>query len=344
MNDEQRPKKILIVDDNPMNNALLEGILAPCGFDIESAESGREALDKAIDGSPDLILLDVMMPVMDGYEVCRLIRANSDLPYISIIFITASELEQKDIIKGLNAGGDDYICKPFDEEELLSRIRACLRIKLLYDQMSRIKAELARYVSKSTMRLVESMTSGQATTANRTTEVTVLFSDMRGFAQLSQDMDPEAVFRMLNRNLSIQIELIEKYNGVIDKLNGDEVMVVFEGPGKETQALQCARAIVAELSTIRLQPGDRWTNVGIGINSGPVFWGALGTVDFKDFTVIGNTVNIAARLCGLADRYQILFTDATLQTVDANQFQFHSIGHKNLKGMNAPVEVYALDV
>jgi adenylate cyclase len=344
MSGEPAPGKILIVDDNPMNNDLLEGILSPWGFRVDTAGSGREALIKSAEGLPDLILLDVMMPEMDGYEVCRRIRGNSSLPYISIIFITASELEQRDIVKGLNAGGDDYIRKPFDEEELLSRIKACLRIKSLYDQMSKIKVELASYVSKSTIRMVERMASGKTTAANRSAEVTVLFSDMRGFAQLSQDMDPEAVFQMLNRNLGIQIDLVEKYNGVIDKLNGDEVMVVFEGPDKERKALQCARAIVLALSKLRVKPGDRWMNVGIGINTGPVFWGALGTVDFKDFTVIGNTVNIAARLCGLADRFQVLFTDATLKAVGPERFPLTSIGKKNLKGMNAPVEVYALTV
>jgi class 3 adenylate cyclase len=333
---------LLVVDDTPMNIDLLESILVPAGYILEKAESGEEALEKVQSKIPDLVILDVMMPGMNGYEVCRRIRENKTLPYIPIIFVTASELEQKDIIFGLDQGGDDYICKPFNMEELLSRIKACLRTKALNDELAKTKAELTRYVSTSTVNLVERMSSGEAPIENRIAELTVLFSDMRGFTNLSQDVVPEKVFEMLNLNLGKQIEAIEKFNGIIDKLTGDEVMAVFEGTDKAENALRCAAAIVEALSAINPKQRGEWTSVGIGINTGPVFWGNLGNVSFKDFTVIGNTVNIAARLCGLADKFQILFTETTLSLIQEEQFEFKSIGKKMLKGLSKPIEVFQI--
>ena len=148
-------QKILIVDDEPRNLRLLEAILMPEGYETDSAENGRKAVDKALSFAPDLILLDVMMPEMDGYQACKAIRENQSIPYIPIIFLTAMEIDQKDIVHGLDMGGDDYVKKPFVTVELISRIRAALRVKKLYDELARTKAELARYVSLSTLRMAE---------------------------------------------------------------------------------------------------------------------------------------------------------------------------------------------
>ncbi len=339
-NDPNSHITILVVDDTPMNIELLEGILMPAGYMVETAGDGKAALAKVESNIPDLVVLDVMMPGMNGYEVCHRIRENKRLPYIPIIFVTASELEQHDIIFGLDQGGDDYIRKPFNVEELLSRIKACLRMKALYDELSRTKAELARHVSSSTVKLVERTASGGTLIENRISEVAVLFSDMRGFTSLSQDMPPEKVFEMLNLNLGKQIEIIEKYNGVIDKISGDEVMAVFEDKDKAENALRCAIAIIESLSAMSPKEGGEWTSVGIGINTGFVFWGSLGNVRFKDFTIVGNTVNIAARLCGLADKFQVLFTETTLNQIQAEKLAYQSIGQKMLKGLRKPVEVF----
>jgi class 3 adenylate cyclase len=339
-----RNQKVLVVDDVPMNIELLESMLIPAGYIIEKAKSGEEALEKIRVSIPDLVLLDVMMPQISGYDVCRRIREDKSLPYIPIIFITASELNQKDIIFGLDQGGDDYIRKPFNVEELLSRIRSCLRLKTLYDDLARTKLELARYVSLSTLRMVEKIASGEASELNKTAEVTVLFSDIRGFTNISESMNPADVFKMLNLNLGKQIEIIEEYKGVIDKLNGDEIMAVFEGQDRAENALQCALKVIDALTTAKPSRGVDWSSVGIGINTGPVFWGSLGSISFQDFTVVGNTVNIAARLCGLADRFQVLFTESTLKLIRPERYNYKSIGRKMLKGLSAPVEIFAMSL
>jgi len=340
INRKRALEKILIVDDTPMNIDLLEAILSPEGYTVDSAESGEEALEKVVKDTPELILLDVMMPKMNGYEVCRRIRENKALPYIPIIYITASEIEQKNIIEGLDAGGDDYIRKPFDAAELRARIIASLRVKGLYEELARTKAELSRYVSLSTLRMVEGMITGQEKTGNRSAEVTVLFSDIRGFSQISTDLDPEEVFHMLNLNLEKQIRVVEAYHGIIDKLSGDEVMAVFEGPEMSENALRCALEIVQELSESESRGELQLPYVGVGINTGPVYLGSLGTKSFRDYTVIGNTVNIAARLCGLADKFQVLVTETTLKSIRHGEFQFQPIGEKMLKGLSKPMEIF----
>lgn len=339
----QRAERILVVDDFALNIELLKEILTPVGYAVDSAERGEQALDIVFTDPPDLILLDVMMPGMNGYEVCRRIRKNTALPYVPIIYITASELEQKHVLEGLNAGGDDYIRKPFEIAELLARISSCLRVKALYDELAKTKAELSRYVSLSTRRMVEKKIQlNQSETFDRDAYVTILFSDIRGFTQISEGMAPADVFAKLNTNIGKQLKIIETYNGIIEKLNGDEVMAVFDGPDMGDNALGCAREIIQELSKSELNGKSDVFNVGIGINTGNIYLGSLGNEFFRDYTVIGNTVNIAARLCGLADKFQVLFTETTRTSLGQGQLGFQTIGKKMLKGLSNPIEVFKL--
>jgi class 3 adenylate cyclase len=334
--------KILVVDDTLMNIELIDGLLTPHGYRVEGVQSGAEALNQLSLDIPDLILLDVMMPGMNGYEVCRHIREKKELSYIPILFITASEVEQKDVIEGLEAGGNDYIRRPFDAAELLSRINANIRLKRVYDELARTKAELSRYVSLSTVKMVEEMTSGQTQPSDRVAEVTILFSDIRDFSQISENMSPEEVFRKLNRNLKKQIRVIEKYGGIIDKLSGDAIMAVFEGPNMADDAVRCARDIVHELSLAETRHELEWAYVGIGINTGPIYLGSLGSEFFRDYTVVGNTVNIAARLCDMAEKFQVLFTESTFKSMDSDQFQFQEMGEQALKGFHSPTKIFQL--
>ena len=336
-------KVVLAVDDEPINLRLLEAVLVSKGYRIEKALGGREALDKIESVNPDLVLLDVMMPGMSGLEVCEEIRSRSSIPYIPIIFLTAMQLDQEDVIRGLDIGGDDYIRKPFDELELLSRIRAALRVKELNDELSKTKAELARYVSLSTLKMVEKITSEGEVPSGKTTDVTVLFSDIRGFTHLAASMDPSKVFEMLNLYLSKQIRVVEQYHGIVDKLTGDEVMAVFEGPEMALNALRCSQGIVKALCDSELCLKTEWIGVGIGINTGPAYVGSIGSETMKDYTVVGNTVNVAARLCGIAKKFQVVFTETTGNLIKPRHAMYSSIGRIPLKGLRMPVEVFELE-
>jgi adenylate cyclase len=333
---------ILAVDDEPLILKLVEAILIPEGFRVETAASGEETLDKIKRATPDLILLDVLLPEMDGYEVCGRIRADTTLPYIPIIFLTAMHKESKDIIHGLDIGGDDYIGKPFNPQELMSRIRSALRVKELFDKLTRTKLELSRYVSLSTIEMVEKSTSGEILKAGESKDVTVLFSDIRGFTTLSENMDPRKVFEILNLCLSEQIKIIEDHQGIIDKLSGDEIMAIFEGPDMVKNGLLCGTAIAETLRETNESIGEDWVGVGIGINTGPVYVGSIGSETIKDFTVVGNTVNVAARLCGCAKKFQIVFSEYTKKFIEDEGIAYKSIGKISLKGISEPVEVFEL--
>lgn len=335
-------KTILAVDDEPVNLRLLGAILAPQGYQLETASGGPEALDKIKSVKPDLILLDVMMPRMSGLEVCERIRSMLSIPYIPVIFLTATHLEQRDVIRGLDIGGDDYIRKPFDSLELFSRIRAALRVKQLNDELSRTRAKLSRYVSLATLRMVETTFSEAGVPGGETADVTVLFSDIRGFTHLSASMHPEQVFKMLNLCLSKQIQVVEECQGMVDKLTGDEVMAVFQGPRMVSNALRCGQGIVETLSGSEMCLTADCIGVGIGINTGPVYVGSIGSETMKDYTVVGNTVNVAARLCGLARKFQVLFTTNTAGRMDPVEMPYVSIGKVPLKGLKESVEVFEL--
>lgn len=168
------------------------------------------------------------------------------------------------------------------------------------------------------------------------------FSDIRGFTHLSEDKDPAEVFAMLNRFLSAQLDVITAHNGVVDKLSGDEIMAVFEGPGMAENALSCGASIVDTLRKQERVPEAGWTGVGIGINSGPVFVGSVGSHTLKDFTVVGNTVNVAARLCGRAGRLQVLLAETTRRLLGNHARQLRPIGPIGLRGLSRPIEVFEL--
>jgi class 3 adenylate cyclase len=336
-------KVILAVDDEPQNLELLEAVLLPEGFKVKTATNGEETLKKIKQTAPDLILLDIMMPDMNGFEVCSRIRADTKLPYIPIIFLTAKHKDPKDMIHGLDIGGDDYIGKPFNPPELLSRVRSTLRFKKLFDHLSRTKAELSRYVSLSTIEMIDKTNPDELLKAGESKDVTVLFSDIRGFTSLSESMDPRKVFEMLNFSLSKQIKVIEGHQGIIDKLSGDEIMAVFEGSEMVNNALRCGIAIINELNKSNKLIDNDWVGVGIGINTGPVYVGSIGSETIKDYTVVGNTVNLAARLCGCAQKFQVVFSEYTRNLIEDRGFAYQSRGKINLKGISEPVEVFKLE-
>jgi adenylate cyclase len=205
------------------------------------------------------------------------------------------------------------------------------------------KQELSQFVSLATRQMVDSVIVDDAAGRDGTAPVTVLFSDMRGFTRLSQNLDAKEVFDRLNHMLTIQIKIVEKNNGFIDKLSGDEIMAVFEGEDMVDNALKSARSIVDVLSSNESETGTAWTSVGIGINTGPVHWGSLGDLSFRDFTVIGNTVNVSARLCGLAGNFQILFTEATEAVIEEGKCLYQSLGKKKIKGLEKPITVFQID-
>ncbi len=230
-----------------------------------------------------------------------------------------------------------------DAVRLISQIKNATEVKELYEELARVKSELARYVAPPTVEIVEEIITGKKARPGELINVTVLFSDIRDFTRISENMEPHEVFKMLNRNISIQLKTIEEHNGVVDKLSGDEIMAVFRGPEMAENAIKCAIAIINSFKERESPEGD-WIGVGIGINTGPVYLGPLGSENRKQFTHIGTTVNIAARLCGQAKRFEVLFGKTTQELIADKGFNYSSMGNISLKGLSAPIEVFRLNI
>jgi len=214
--------------------------------------------------------------------------------------------------------------------------------KLKDEVLLKIRDEIARYVAPPTMEIVEKIATGKKVDTGEIVNVTILFSDIRGFTQIGENMNPDELFKVLNLCLSIQIQIVEKYHGIIDKLNGDEIMAVFHGPEATENALNCALEIIKNLRNPEFKMERDWIGVGIGINTGPAYLGPLGSESRKQFTLVGNTVNVAARLCGIAKKFEILFGNNTEELIKDKDFNYEFLGKVSLKGLSAPFEVFRL--
>lgn len=335
-------KKIMVIDEQGKELDLLAAVLGAERYIVEIATDIKEAVGKVKNLMPDLILLNVMIQGMKGYELCAEVRNETQLPYIPILFFTSVKIDQQELTRGFDVGADGYIQKPFDYPELFSKIRILIRTKGLYDELAAIRNELARYVSIPTFRSIEMKVKKGIEPVSETKRVTILFSDIRGFTNIAAQKEQPELFRMLNNCLIKQIKVIEAHHGMIDKLSGDEIMAIFEGEEMAENALRCGKSIVEALKDPREYPLPDWMNVGIGINTGPSYMGSLGSETFRKDTVIGHTVNLAARLCGIAKKSQILFTEDTKKLITGKDFSYDSIGRVTLKGIPEPIEVFIL--
>ncbi len=337
------PACILVVDDNPANVDIIETRLASQGYRIITASDGEEALARIHEHKPDLVVLDVMMPKKDGLQVCREVKSNPDLPFTPIILVTAKG-DTKDIIAGLDSGGDEYLTKPVDTAALLARVRSILRIKQLHDevrsqavrlevqarelaewnrtleqrvtdqvqQIDRI-SRLKRYLPPQVAELIVSSGDDTVLKSHRR-EVTVVFCDLRGFTGFAETAEPEEVMAVLRDYHAVLGELIVRFEGTLERFTGDGLLVVFNDP------LPCAdhtrravnmslqmRANIASLSEKWRGQGHN-LGFGIGIACGFATLGQIGFDQRSDYAAIGTVTNLAARLCGDAQPGQILIS------------------------------------
>ncbi|HEY7252005.1 MAG TPA: response regulator, partial [Methylomirabilota bacterium] len=246
------PPRILIVDDTPANVHILQTRLAAHGYDIVTASDGEEALAAVLAAQPDLILLDVMMPKLDGFEVCRRLRADTALPFIPIIMVTAKS-DPKDVVAGLEAGGDEYLTKPVDQAALVARVKSMLRIKQLHDTVQALAEERAEWNRTLERRvadqvsqleqlgrlrrffspqLAELIVAGGADDPLQThrREVTVVFLDLRGFTAFAETAEPEEVMGVLREYHAEMGTLILQHEGTLERFTGDGMMIFFNDP------------------------------------------------------------------------------------------------------------------
>ncbi|HEX5532986.1 MAG TPA: response regulator [Actinomycetales bacterium] len=330
---------ILVVDDVAANRALLGKLLRHKGYDVVEAADGESALLTVAEEQPDLVCLDVLMPGMDGITVCRRLRADPHHATLPILMVTALN-RSEDTARGLEAGANDFLSKPFDESELTARLRSLLRAKALQDQLSDM---LRRYLSDSVAEEVLRNPFAIRLGGDRRL-VSTLFADIRGYTSLADRHTPEQALDLLNGYLSIVSDSVEQFGGTVADLLGDGVFAFFGAPVMHSDdperavrtALHLQEAVgrleIATMPGLRLQ-------AGVGITSGEVIAGNIGSERRMHYAVVGDRVNVAARLQTAAGPGQILIDEATHDAVKGLVLS-QDLGSLRLAGKEAWVRTF----
>lgn len=313
-NQRERPT-ILVVDDTPENIDVLRGVLTP-SYRVRIAINGEQALKIAATGTPpDLILLDIMMPGMDGYEVCRRLKTEPRTEGIPVIFVTALN-ETCDEVLGFEVGGVDYISKPITPAVVLSRIDTHLRLRSAY---TFIRKTFGRYLSDEIVDALFDSPEGLELGGEKR-EVTILMADLRDFTTVGEHLDAEQVLEMINIFLEEMTGVILAHQGTIDEFIGDAILAIFGAPvlreDDAFRAVHCAVEMQLAMAGVNRRFAERGypaVGMGIGINSGPVVVGNIGSARRSKYGVVGRHVNITARVESYTGPGQILITESTRQ-------------------------------
>ncbi len=325
--------RILVVDDTPANIQSLAAILKDKGYQISVATNGKQALEVLARVKPDLILLDVMMPEMDGFETCRRLKATEQWRQIPVIFLTA-KTEIADIVGGFELGAVDYVAKPFNAHELLARVSTHLTIDELRRSLATKNVELARahelvrrafgrYVSEevaaSILKTPEGLEMG-----GEEREVTILMSDLRGFTALAARLTPREVIEFLNLYLEAMVDVISRHEGTIDEIIGDAILVIFGAPlscdDHAAKAVACGLAMQLAMKDVNQRltaRGAAELEMGIGINTGRVIVGNIGSLRRTKYAAVGSNVNLAGRIESFTTGGQLLISESTRDRIQA---------------------------
>jgi len=363
------PARILVVDDLPQNVKLLADLLGAKGYAVSTASSGPEALLKVEGERPDLVLLDVMMPEMSGYEVCRKIRENPATGILPVVMVTSLDPAQERI-RGLEAGADDFLTKPVNRAELLARVQSLVRVKQLYDtvqtqaaQLAELNKTLAERVSEQVAQLdrlgrlkrffspqlAELIVAGGAADPLKThrREVAVVFIDLRGFTSFAETAEPEEIMGMLREYHAEMGRLILEHGGTLERFTGDGMMIFFNDPVEVPNPAERAIRMAVAMRDCITGRAAQWRKRGwdlalkVGLAQGYATIGAIGFEGRRDYGAIGNVTNLAARLCGEAKGGQILVSqrvEGALGEVAKSQ----PIDDISLKGFNKPIKAFEI--
>jgi class 3 adenylate cyclase len=361
------PPRILIVDDNETNRDLLVSRLTPHGYDLVQAVNGEEAIERAKATSPDLILLDVVMPRLDGIGATKVLKADPSLPFTPIILVT-SKTGIEDVAEGLNAGADEYLTKPVDHTALVARVKSMLRIKEMHDQIVSQAADLAlwnktleqrvadqlkqierigrvkRFLAPQLAELIVEEGNEQILESHRR-EVTVVFGDLRGFAGFAETTEPEEVITVLKEYHINLGPIVHKYEGTLERFLGDGFLILFNDPLPCAEPSIKAVQMALEMRQAFAQLAAKWREhghdlgFGMGIAHGFATLGRIGFEGRFEYSAVGNVVNLAARLCARAENDQILIDPRVRADVQA-QADIEPAGEFLPKGFSRQVRAY----
>lgn len=358
--------RILVVDDVQPNIRLLEAVLSTQGYEVIPASSGAEALELVVERRPDLILLDVQMPGMNGYEVCRRLRADPATSFLPVVMVTSSEGEDR--VAAIEAGADDFVQKPFNQAELLARVRSLLRIKQYHDTVVTQAAELAdlnrtlearvadqvselerlqglrRFLSPQLAELLVS-SGNEALLESHRREIAVVFVDLRGWTAFSETNEPEEVMGVIREFHATMGEVIRRFEATVGWFAGDGVMSWFNDPYPASDPAARAAAMAVAMRAAMADLSARWRRRGhdLGFGAGIALgYATLGTIGFEgrhDYGAIGTVMNLASRLSDEAKAGQILISARALASVEG-MIEAEPAGELTLKGFSRPVSAF----
>ena len=367
----QQPEQLLLVDDNVTNLQVLHQTLDGRGYKLLVAKSGASALAIAAKAKPSLILLDIMMPEMDGYEVCQQLKSDPELKDIPIIFLSALT-DTKDKVKGLDLGAVDYISKPFQPEEVIARVNTHLTISslkrdlaeknqelqtandILEERVRKRTAELTalnaiyeRFVPREFLNLLGKKSILEIRLGDQIKQkMTVMFADVRGWTTLSESMSPRENFNFINAYLQWVSPVIKEHHGFIDQYYGDGVMALFPGTADDAvQAAVAMHAAVKNFNNQREQQGLPPVGIGVGLHIGDLMLGIIGSEDRLQGAVVADVVNSAARMEGLTRIYgsSISISEPILSSLkDPDIYNHRFVDKVRVKGKDVPVIVYEI--
>jgi adenylate cyclase len=364
----EQPGRVLVVDDSPANCRLLAAVLESHGHDVITAAGGIEALEAVGRHRPDLVLLDIYMPDVDGYEVCRRLRADPATGFLPVVMVTSAGNEER--VPALEAGADDFITKPIDAAELVARVGSLLRIKGYHDTVEAQAAELAAWNRTLESRVDEQVaelarisrlrrffspavadfivSSGdEALLQTHRRQIAVLFCDLRGFTAFTRTAEPEEVIGVLAQFHAVAGELVRCHQGTLGFFSGDGLMVYFNDPVPCPDPAASAVRMALGLRAAMREMEETWRRVGydLSVGAGIAFgYATLGTIGFDGclgYGAVGTVVNLASRLCDEASPGEILVSAKVHAAVGA-EFGTEPVGELRLKGFPEGVPAWRL--
>jgi len=346
MNSNRKAPKnrcVLIADNDPQRRQSVVEILCNDGYQILEADSCERALDLAVKHSVDSFLLDIHISGDSGFEVCRKLRQMELYKFKPVLLFTNSGMHDY-TVAAFASGCDDVIVSDLAHaENLRLRLQEHIERKEYLEHLERSRRTMTSYVSRRILEVVSTASQTGMLPLPEERELAILFTDLRGFTSLSEEMEPVKLFELVSCLLGQQVQLVHDFGGYVDKFGGDGVMAIFEGPDMALQSCRCALEIINSAHLVIPEDSRQLWRAGIGIHMGRAVIGSIGSKDHLDYTAIGTTVNLAARLCGQAKATSIVVSKAIRDAAcDDPLLQFHSEREVEIRGMRDPVTVFTL--
>jgi len=365
-----KPARILVVDDTPRNVKLLAELLTGSGYDVATASTGADALEHVAGRAgerPDLVLLDVLMPGMSGYDVCRAIRADAATTTLPVVMVTALEASAERV-RGIEAGADDFLSKPISQPELLARVRSLLRAKELHDTVQRQAAQLAelnRTLEERVARqlgeldrlgrlkrflppqIVERVVAGDADDplSSHRRDIAAVFLELRGLTLFAETRAPDEVMAVLRDYHETVGGQVAAFEGTLERFTGDGIAIFFNDPVPQPDAAERAVRMALAIRERCRATFARWEehgfelSLGMGISRGVATLGAIGFESRSDYAAIGAVTRLAARLCEAAQANEILISPPVVAAVEPH-VHVEPAGELSLRGFLRPVAAH----